>query len=293
MAISFADSLRAATNQLQNSPATPFIVSDPDSSTINVYSSDNWTLSDRYVYYEDYSDEALSSVDSMKNITLDNTQINLTQESNSQYIPFIMPRYYDGFDLMQTRLQFYYVNKNNNYGLSAPINVYYSDTQIKLAWLVDRNVTAIEGSVSFEIQAVGTNSKGKEYVWKTKTSNDLKIIKSLAGSGAIIVDDDWTISYMEKASAAKEAADKAHLRIDELDIRVTKTEADIVTVLERLDTIERNINELQEDVQNDAEVYVGPDEPVDAPDGTIWIDTDDNSEQPDLADAVSASGILF
>lgn len=43
---------------------------------------------------------------------MDDSQINLTQEDNSQFIPFEMPRYYDGVDLMQMLIQVHYVNKN-------------------------------------------------------------------------------------------------------------------------------------------------------------------------------------
>ena len=46
-----------------------------------------------------------------KDIKLDGKQFNITQEENSQYIPFEMPRYYDGFDLKGTKLSIYYVNK--------------------------------------------------------------------------------------------------------------------------------------------------------------------------------------
>ena len=49
----------------------------------------------RYKVYEKYHDEEFSTIDSLKSISVNASQINITQETNSQYIPFKMPRYWD------------------------------------------------------------------------------------------------------------------------------------------------------------------------------------------------------
>ena len=76
------------------------------------YSGEQWTVDDKYLYYPEYSDENISEIDDEKNITLDPHQINLTQESSSQYIPFKMPRFYDGYDLVNATLIVHFVNKD-------------------------------------------------------------------------------------------------------------------------------------------------------------------------------------
>lgn len=176
--------------------------------------SSAWIPDNKYLYYAEYSDDAVSMIDNGKNVILDQTQINITQESNSQYIPFQMARYYDGFDLATTTLMIHFVNKNGYEDYANPINVYKNDSSIKFAWLVDKRVTAVEGNVRFEIHAVGVNSKGDEYVWKTKPCDPgLNILQSLCGNGIIEPDSTWITSFMtqvmEQVALAQEAAQSA------------------------------------------------------------------------------------
>ncbi|HAU86813.1 MAG TPA: hypothetical protein DCW90_15385, partial [Lachnospiraceae bacterium] len=73
---------------------------------------DGYTLcaDGRYLVYNEYYDDAYSTVDKLKNVTVDSTQINIVQETNSQYIPFRIPRYWDGIDLMKMLIQIRYEN---------------------------------------------------------------------------------------------------------------------------------------------------------------------------------------
>ena len=68
---------------------------------IAAYSGDdgNWQQHNGYVRYSAFSDSDISVINDRKDIALNQNQINITQEENSQYIPFEMPRYYDGFDV--------------------------------------------------------------------------------------------------------------------------------------------------------------------------------------------------
>jgi len=106
---------------------------------------DTWNIDSKYLWYDEFSDDLISTIDSGKNITLADNQINLTQESNSQYIPFEMPRRYDGFDLASTTLVVFFVNKKGYADFAAPINVKYNDEKIRFGWLVDKRATAVDG----------------------------------------------------------------------------------------------------------------------------------------------------
>lgn len=227
MSLSFEDSLKQAiskenSQKLRSVSVASLSLNNDDEDIIpmavaySTYSNntDNWILmNDKYSYYEDYSDDSVSIIDEDKNITLDPKQINLTQETNSQFIPFEMPRYFDGFDLINTTLLIHFVNKNKEEDYTNPVNVYYNDTKIRFAWLVNKNVTAVEGKVEFEIQAVGVNSKGDEYVLKTKPSDSLNVLRSLSGNGIIEHDESWINSFItqvtEKVSEAQSAAQEA------------------------------------------------------------------------------------
>ena len=93
MAISFKDSMRK--NEEKN-----IAVASLDLDESKAVYEDNASLpySSKYVQYTEYADSKFSTIDENKNITMDPSQINLTQEDNSQYVPFKMFRRYDGID---------------------------------------------------------------------------------------------------------------------------------------------------------------------------------------------------
>ena len=204
MAKSFADSLK----QLQENEVAlnekeaiiPVLLNESENTFVAYADEENWTAvtNQNYDFYEEYNDNNISTIDENKNVTLNSSQINITQETNSQYIPFKMSRYYDGFDLSNAKLQIYFVNREEQYGIAYPVNVYRSDNYIKFAWLVDSNVTMLDGNIKFEIQAVGKNSKGDTYIWKTRPNNEMNIIKSLTGVSFIEPDETWQEDFIAR-----------------------------------------------------------------------------------------------
>ena len=181
---------------------------------------DNWILSEKYLYYPEYDDSTVSTIDELKNVKVDPSQINLTQESNSQFIPFEMPRYYDGFDLMNATILVHFMNREKFEDYANAVNVYYSDDKIRFAWLVGKNATAVDGKLSFEIHAIGVNSKGEEYIWKTKPNDEMNVLASLCGNGVIQPDETWMTGFMtqitEKVAEAQDAAQDAQAAINEV-----------------------------------------------------------------------------
>lgn len=157
--------------------------------------------SDKYLWYENYRDDKLSYIDENKSIRVDASQLNLTQEANSQYIPFEMNRYYDGIDLMGMALQIHYVNSAKEEDYAVPINVEYSDDKIRFGWLVSANATYLAGDLSFELLAVGTNERGDNYIWKTRPNGRLNVAESLAGNGMVEPTQDWYTSFVTEMDA--------------------------------------------------------------------------------------------
>ena len=201
MGVSFADSLKASKDKEKEKivMASTFDA-EPNTVLSTVYSTDNenWTpVNDKgYEFYDDYYDDDYSIVDLDKNIILSKSQINITQVTNSQYIPFKIPRYFDGFDLTNTKLEFYFVNRIDGFGVDYPINVYYNDEYICFGWLIDDNVTAIDGVVKFEIRAIGANSKGETYRWKTKSNSNMSVLPSLYGTKMIEPSETWKEDFL-------------------------------------------------------------------------------------------------
>ena len=211
-----AFSFKNTANQIQKESTIAVAANVPVSEEISAYSNDTEDIfqkSEKYKQYEKYRDENYSHIDDKKSISVNESQINITQESNSQYIPFEMNRYWDGIDLMEMALQIHFVNKNKDEDYDIPINVSYSDTRIRFAWLVDKRATAIAGDVQFEIRGIGVNEKGDEYVWITKPNGKINILESLAGNGIIEPSYDWITQLIgqvnEKVAQAQTYAQEA------------------------------------------------------------------------------------
>lgn len=239
MALSFEESKKLLANQLAVSAtpavaAMPMVAAESGIMTLDVVDTEGlvaayseWTRDiERYEWYDEYADEHISRVDANKNITIDASQINISQEENSQFIPFEMSRYYDGYDLMNAVIWFYYVSSDGVDGSSKAVNVSYDTATIKFGWLIDGNATHAAGSLKFEIHAIGVNSKGNAYVWKTKTFDKMTVLQSLHGNKSIELDDSWVqelvtsvaenvatkiaeVQVAEQVAAAEYAADRA------------------------------------------------------------------------------------
>lgn len=176
-------------------------VAMPLSGDVSILADDDedpFVLSEEYKQYKKYEDEKFSYVNEMKEITVDSSQVNLTQEENSQYIPFEMPRYYDGIDLMNMLIQIHFVNPSNREWYVLPVDVSYNSTKIRFHWLIDQYVTSREGTVTFEIVLTGKNEKDENYLWRTLPNGKLNIIRSLSGNGDITPSEDWQFKMIEE-----------------------------------------------------------------------------------------------
>ena len=166
---------------------------------IAAYSGDDgsWQEHNDYVHYHVFSDDNVSFISDKKDITLNENQFNISQEENSQYIPFEMPRYYDGFDLANTVISIHYNTKNGRHGATKPVNVTYNNEKIRFGWLVDANATVDVGALEFEIHAdgtvIGSDGIAKSYTWKTKRNKNLNVLESLCDCSDVInnIDDSW------------------------------------------------------------------------------------------------------
>ena len=213
MSLSFEESLRKniANTSIENTVAETAMIADdisvaiPSIMTLNesygiaAYSGDdgNWQQHTDYVRYSSFSDDNISVISDKKDITLHANQFNITQEENSQYIPFEMPRYYDGYDLVNTAISVHYTTKTGRHVADKPVNVTFNDNKIRFGWLVNSNATIDAGTLEFEIHAYGTvtGSDGvpKGYVWKIKSNKNLNVAQSMCDCEDAIndINDSW------------------------------------------------------------------------------------------------------
>ena len=217
MGLSFEDSMKKnATNNIAHTEVKTVeavaamsvsnaIVDSPSIMTLNempmmaAYSGDggSWQQHADYVYYSTFSDDNISVINDTKDINLNGKQFNITQEENSQYIPFEMSRYYDGYDLVNATISIHYETKTGRHGASKPINVTFNEEKIRFGWLVDAGATVDAGKLKFEIHAYGTvtgnDGVAKGYVWKSKYNENLNVLQSLCDCEDVInnIDDTW------------------------------------------------------------------------------------------------------
>ena len=208
MALSFEDSLKNSTATTTEDGGISLMsasaVAESEDSNVVAYAStyasdETWQRhpNPNYVSYDVFSDDNISTISNNKDINLDSSQFNITQEENSQYIPFEMPRYYDGFDLVDTVISIHYTTKSGRHGAAKPVNVFYNNEKIRFGWLVDAGATLDAGTLAFEIHAYGTvtgsDGKPNAYVWKTKSNKSLNVLQSLCDCEEVInnIDDSW------------------------------------------------------------------------------------------------------
>ena len=224
MALSFEDSKRMAAKNATATLEAPVaslrsVVTSEDEVATLAADDANFSRSGNYVWFDTFADDDFSTVDSGKEITLSPNQVNITQENNSQVIPFEMPRYYDGVDLMTMTIQIHYVNANNAENYTAPINVSYSTDKIRFYWMVSDYATVKDGTLKFEIMATGaitvpSTGESKNYLWRTKPNDKLTVLKALSGTGMVDpTGDDWYTQFLstmsQKVGEAQTAATQA------------------------------------------------------------------------------------
>ena len=239
MASSFNDALQAASLEADTSVASV----ENNIMTLSLEPDDGFEKINNplYMWISDYTDIDYSTIDALKNIHVSNNQINISQEENSQVIPFELQRYYDGIDLAQMTFQIHYVNSEKNDGLSTPINVMCNSDKIRFYWLVDGSATSVSGILKFEIIASGTVSTpngAKKYVWKTRPSTSgINILESLSGNGAIEPSEGWD-TYLQQVSnlvgeaqsyceSARQSATQAQESANTVDTKISKVSSEI------------------------------------------------------------------
>ena len=214
--MSFKDSKKKILSTMNSEVMT--LASEDD---FAVYADDGYESVEGYTQYSQYTDDKYSMVDTNKNITMDSSQINITQEKNSQYIPFQMPRFYDGIDLSAREMTIS-IRCSDKLTGGTPheynvINVKRNSSYIRFGWLIDEAVTIKPGDYIFEIRVVGQVGDLK-YAWTTRPNGNINVLQGIDQDDFVEVSDrGWMtsfeariIEYVNNAqSYAQEAANSA------------------------------------------------------------------------------------
>lgn len=251
MALSFGESLKkvqAETKSAVISAKPVYEAYDAEAYSAENIVSDQPDLSlpysDKYVKYTEYYDPNFSIIDENKNITLDSSQINLTQEENSQYIPFKMFRRYDNIDQLNMTLLMHCVTPLGGDVYVTPVNVQYDDSYLYFGVIIPASVCATKGEVLFEIQSIGTNEKGDSYKLITRNAK-FNVEESLSGNGTVepTPDTGWMTTFLKQvteevgkaqtaSNEAKEAAKEAKASADKSQDVINSAKKELSTTLD-------------------------------------------------------------
>ena len=202
--------------------------------TVSTYTNTTLPYSEKYIIYNEYVDEKISTIDENKNIELDESQVNLTQEENSQYVRFKMFRRYDGVDQLNMTLLMHAVTPDKNDVYINPVNVQYDDNYLYFGVILPKSVCAVKGTVQFEIQAIGVNEKGDAYTLKTRKA-EFNVEESLSGNGTVEPGEDtgWITTFLqqvtEKVREAQTAANEAKASANSAESSATTAQKTVNT----------------------------------------------------------------
>ena len=123
----------------------------------------NWTLISGSTP-QDYIDTAVFEVNpDTKKIALITGQPLVAGEENSQYISFLMPRYWDGIDISDKDFTIEYALAGTYYGTSEAVNAEMTTEQVRFGWIVPKEACCISGTLLFVLRIEST-----DYVLKTQ-----------------------------------------------------------------------------------------------------------------------------
>ena len=143
-----------------------------------------------YVHKEEYHDAIDNLIDN-KTLKIDETNLVVKGESNSQYIPFIIDRYYDGVDLTTKIIQIHYLNVEAQGDYSQAINVEYNDEKIRFGWLVPPEACLKGGDLKVSVEIMGQNSSDETYIWKSFVYYMRVEVALDTAEGIIYPGDEW------------------------------------------------------------------------------------------------------
>lgn len=174
--------------------------------------TEEWVKSDKYMDYPEYQDEEYTYIEgrTIGDIT---AQISTQGESYSQYISFVMDRYYDGIDLTGMSIWIHYELKDGSGSEDSPVNVEYNNNAIRFGWIIPEKATQQSGDIKIGVWVNGTAPNTKPYILKTKEKIYTIHQGLIPGSGITQPDQNWFENFVvqidSKVSTAQGYANDA------------------------------------------------------------------------------------
>lgn len=111
-------------------------------------------------------------------------------ECNSKLLSFELPRYYDRVDLSKKTPYITFKTPDGSVYKNKCVNFKYSDTKIRMSWLLGKEVCTTKGLVECSIALVGKNSYGGSYALRT-TIFSINVLPSIFEECENVVEVDY------------------------------------------------------------------------------------------------------
>lgn len=174
--------------------------------------TEEWVKSDKYMDYPEYHDEEYTYIEgrTIGDIT---AQVSVQGEAYSQYISFMIDRYYDGIDLIGMSIWIHYELKDGSGSEDSPVNVMYNESTIRFGWVIPEKATQQSGDIKIGVWVNGTAPNTKAYILKTEEKIYTIHPGLIPGSGITQPDQTWFENFVaqmdNKVSTAQGYADDA------------------------------------------------------------------------------------
>lgn len=180
--------------------------------------ADTWTPISGYTP-QDYTDTLVFEMSAeTKKLEKIVGQALVAGEENSQYIKFVLPRYWDGIDISGKSFGIEYALAGTYYGTSEAVNAEMSTDQVRFGWIVPKNACAISGTLFFVLKVDDT-----DYVLKSQIA-DTPVFKTI-DVGDVVPEPTKEQWYREFEARVEGAIDDAEAAIEAAQAAQASAEA--------------------------------------------------------------------
>lgn len=166
-------------------------------------------------------------------------------DENSNSLIFKINRVLDGVDISDKTIQIFYINADGYSDIVPAASMYITEDYILFSWLLDNNVTAAVGSVSFIVKISGLS-----YIWKSKPCY-VTIAETLDDTVITPVYTSAWVTSVEKRLSELEGGISVIRQINYHNDRITTLENTVENDSARITALENNV------VIDYSTVYVG------------------------------------
>lgn len=205
--------------------------------------ADTWTTISGYTP-QDYSDTLVFEMSSeTKQVEKILGQALVAGEENSQYIKFVLPRYWDGIDISSKTFTIEYALAGTYYGTSEAVNAEMSDEQVRFGWVVPETACAISGTLFFVLKV-----ESADYILKSQIV-EVSVYKTINVEG-VVPEPTKEAWYREFAARVETAISEAESALS----AAQEAQASAETAAQNAQTAEDNAEAAAANAQTTAEI---------------------------------------